>query len=236
MGVLLITGAEPDEFHANWNNDVSGTSLVLCAHEICVHVKNWCQPIHRLYRMEFFVSLDRRPIIINNIHQIKCQEYISVVEELMKKFNIAQLQLQLADDNDKARLMRCVGSFIVASVTNNLSYKLLGFTSLFEQREFIRDNCRVLFTIGNLKNLTLLYMKENFGNMINIYGMSENIKIKDKVQVKRVQNALNKLDDYCWGMLINSLIDLTNINDNNITSIDILNDPTNSLLTCLNNL
>lgn len=178
--------------------------------------------------------MNQQPVTINNIDEIECPKRksntIELVEKLKKKIFIAQRQLELSDnnDNDKSRLMRCIGSLLADRIVHNFTYRLFGFTSLIEQSQFMNVNCRVLYTIENIQNLTLANMIKMLDNTIKAYVISEETTIEDKTSANLLRDAFTKFNYYSWQTFTSCL--------KNVTSSPITNDIFNILTTCTKNL
>lgn len=231
-----MIGANPREFHAKWQDN--GTALSLCTQRNCIVVQNWCQPIHRLHYIEFFISLDRQPIVIRQIDQIDCQRQINnnkSIKVLNRKFKNAQQQLLLTsenDDNDDARLIRCVGSLLAETISHKFMYRLFDLSTIAEQASFMRDNCHLLFTHDKLNKLTLATINEKLQNTINKFEINEITK-DEKESIQLIREKLSQLRKDCWQKFINILYSYNNateIHTSNVTS-DLLVESTRNLLT-----
>lgn len=238
----MIFGAEPEEFNGYFN----GTALVLYARRTRIQIMNWCKSMYyRLHQMEFMISMNRQPIVIQDLEQLQCSQVnnnnsnFKLITILKKKFINAQKQLNLInyhDDNDRARLMQCVGLIVTGIIAQKSVYELFGFTSIIEQTIFIHNNCKKLFTPINLQSITFTQIKRKLENKIELFQLNYKLIDNDKILILLIRERFDKIHR-CWKnirsglyLISESLIDLAN---NNITSVNILDNITHLMAPCL---
>lgn len=209
-------------------------------------MKNWCRSIiHRLHRIEFIDALARQSIVIQNIHQLDCQRQannsnvIPMIKQLRQKFIDAQKQLQLLninDDNDIARLIRCIGCVLADNIAHKYMFRIFGFTSIIEQVHFINDNCNNIITETNIKRLEFTKVKENWDKIIRKYELND-VMQEDKKSLNYLRQSIDKLDSHCWKIFINYCT--TQLNyvtaNSSIVPLQILRDSTSLILKCIEN-
>lgn len=184
------------------------TSLLLVARQTSILIKDWCLSTrHRIHRMEFMRSLDRRPIVIQPMDYLKCNRKATdendkdLIEGLNRKFFEAQKQsllLRKIDDTDVSRSMLCIGSIFADIVTKNSMYKLFGFKSIIDQVSFMRKNCIDLFRKKDFNKLLLSSMRNMLRTQVQLLRLDYSATQREKHLAYLVQKKFKQLNSYCW--------------------------------------